>query len=478
MSLFCVNRTKKRQKRYDSDARKLANRLKEMKKLYFIGIGGVSMAALARLCAALGYSVSGTDRNENGQTARLRAEGVPVTVGEGRVQTMPEVDLVVYSLAVPPTHPLLVLAAKKNIPVVSRPAFLGALQRRYPVSIGIAGMHGKSSTVGMCAEILQVAGKHPTVLSGADLSAEEGSYRRGDDGLLLFEACEYKDAFLHFAPTHAAVLNTEWEHTDYFRNLAAVRASFSAYLSAATLTYAVLSERERAFFSPHFAQTETFGEGGNFSAAEITAGDGRYSFSLRENGQVLGRVNLRVPGRFQVDNALAAAALCRRVGISGEDTVKGLCAYAGTARRMQRISLADGGAVYLDYAHHPTELAAALQTAKELGKGVVCVFQPHTYSRVASFHQAYADLLRTADFAGVLPIYAAREKKTLGMSGEKLAKEAHATFLPDFEAAVTFLLAHAGAGRTLLLAGAGDIEKVLTLLPLAEKGSTPSATEL
>lgn len=432
------------------------------------------MAALAHLCLDLGYSVEGIDRAGNEHTERLKSAGISVTVGEEMPQELPAADLYVYTLAVPLTHPLLTLARQKGIPTVSRPAFLGAIQLLYPVRVAVAGMHGKSSTVGMCAEILKAAGKRPTVLSGADLSPKEGSYRRGDAELLLFEACEYRDAFLHFFPTHAAVLNTEWEHTDYFADVAAVNASFSAFLSSGALSLAVLPQEERDLFSPPNARILTFGEEGDYRAANLSQKEGVYSFDLLEKGVLLGRVKLQVPGRFQVKNALAAAALCRSLGIPAEKNVTGLCLYQGTARRMQKIRLTEGRALYLDYAHHPTELKAALSTAKEMGKGVACVFQPHTYSRVAAFHAAYAESLFSLEAAGVLPIYAARERDTLGMSAEKLARESRAVFLPDFKAAADFLLKNAGEGRTLLLAGAGDIEKVLSFLPLAEKESTVS----
>ncbi len=433
------------------------------KKIYFLGIGGVSMSALAALCLDKGLLVFGSDRTENSATLALKERGASVEIGETGAG-LNEADLLVYTLAVSQSHPILQKAKALGIPTVSRSVFLGAIARRYERCAAVCGMHGKSSTVGMSARLLsQTLGA--TVLSGAPLSNNEGCYRAGNDALLLMEACEYKAAFLDFFPTHAALLNMEWEHTDYYKSEAAVRRAFRRFARKRSLCCLVLHKGIKGISVRRGVSLLTFGEGGDFYAEKREETQGRFSFDLCLRGENLGRVALQALGAHQVENALAAAALSFSLGVPKTALSSLLSSYGGIPRRMERKGECRKAPLYLDYAHHPSELSAALSTAESMGE-VVLVFQPHTYSRALAFKREFLSLFRRVGLCGLLPVYAAREKAIEGADSAALAREAGVAFLPDFSAAAHFLSENAKEGRILLLVGAGDVESVLPYIDM------------
>lgn len=424
--------------------------------VYFLGIGGSGMYGLAALAQDMGIPVTGSDRAEGKNTARLRARGILLRREEEPIPD--EIIAVVYSLAVPEDHPRILEALARGLLVLDRASFLGILMTAFDTRVAVAGSHGKSSTTAMCAAILTAAGRAPTVLSGADLSREEGSYRAGARDLLLLEACEYRDAFLSFLPTHALVLGVSWEHTDYFPDRASAVRSFYRFLHRDGVRVSVAPPGE-------LAADVTFGCGGEFTAQEVTLTKEGSSFLLCRGEHAIGRVSLSALGAFQVENAVAAAALCASLGVSNEDILSGLSSYTGIPRRMERRGFLRGVPLYLDFAHHPRELLCALRSASLLGKPLAVVFEPHTYSRTKSFFEEYVRALRMPHMAGVLPIYPARECDSLGVSSVILAEAAGVAFLPDYPHAARFLTRAAGKGCTLLLVGAGGVEGVLSHLP-------------
>jgi UDP-N-acetylmuramate--alanine ligase len=306
----------------------------------------------------------------------------------------------------------------------------------------------------MCAEILRTAGVSPTVVSGADLDSE-GSFRRGDGDVLLFEACEYRDAFPSFCPTHALALGVSWEHPDYFPDKASVTRSFHAFLHGKTVTCSV---------APAMSELSAdiiFGHGGSVTAEAVTRAEEGHCFLLCRAGRAVGRVSLHVSGDFQIENALGAAALCHSLGIRDEDVVKGLSSYRGIPRRMEKCGTLRGVPLYLDFAHHPKELFCAMRTARGFGRPVAAVFEPHTYSRTKAFFEEYARVLRMPHMAGVLPIYAAREKDTGVVSSAMLSEKIPGCYLAkDFEDAKAHILESAKDGDIVMTVGAGDVFKI------------------
>ncbi len=425
--------------------------------LYFLGIGGSGMYGVARLSHAMGFSVTGSDGSESRNLVSLRKLGIPLC--DENEPLPPCISVLVYSLAVPMTHPRICEAKARGIRILDRASFFGEIMRVFPRRAAVSGSHGKSSTTAMCAEILACAGMSPTVVSGASLGIGADSVREGDGDILLFEACEYKDAFLSFSPTHALVLDVSWEHTDYFPDRRAVMRSFSSFLEGESVTCRVAPKGL-------FSADVTFGEGGDYTAEACVPTREGSVFLLCKNKVPLGRVCLSVLGTYQVENALGAAALCASLGASEEDIVRGLCRFRGISRRMEKRGYLRGSPLYLDFAHHPKELLCALKTASCFGRPVAAVFEPHTYSRTKSFFEEYVRVLRLPHMAGVLPVYAARESEDTGVSASCLAKEAGVAFLPDYAHAAQFLIRAAGKGCTLLLIGAGGVEGVLPYLPL------------
>lgn len=424
--------------------------------VYFLGIGGSGMYGVARLALAMGFTVLGSDARKTQNTALLRRIGVPLF--DENTPLPDGVAFLVYSLAVSASHPRILDAERRNIPILDRAAFLGALMRAFPKRAAVAGSHGKSSTTAMCAEILTRAGMSPTVVSGASLGRGEDSFREGEGDILLFEACEYKDAFLSFSPTHALVLDVSWEHTDYFPDYEATKRSFSAFIHGKSVVCAV---------SPAglFDADVTFDDGGDYTATESFETREGSVFLLCKKGLPMGKVTLSAHGAYQIQNALGAAALCQTLGASDADVIQGLSHFAGIPRRMEKRGYLRGSPLYLDFAHHPKELLSALKTASRFGRPLAAVFEPHTYSRTKTFFEEYVRLLRLPHIAGVLPIYAAREKEDPSVSSERLAREAGIDYLPDYAHAASFLVRAAGNGCTLLLVGAGGVEEVLSHLP-------------
>ncbi len=437
----------------DEQRKELSKKLSSSKHLYFIGIGGSGMYGCARLASDLGFFVSGTDDLVSKNTERLVREGIAVTVGEA---TLPKkTDAVVYSLAVSEEHPVLRDAREKSIPCIDRADFLGVLTERFETRVAVAGSHGKSSTVGMCAEIFSRAGLSPTVIAGADLDTYDGGYKRGEGKLVLMEACEYCDAFLSFFPTHAVVLNAEWEHTDYFLNENETKSSFCRFLNGKSVRFRVAGR------STGFSADATVPDERGIHAEELLLENGCALFALCEGEKRQGSVRLRTLGVHQCENALAAYAVARSLGVSSKTAIEGLNAFSGIGERMERVGTVGGTPLYLDYAHHPTELRATLACARTLAERVVCVFEPHTFSRLHAFLEDLSSLLAIPEKTGVLPVYPARETNIYGVSSEKLAAKCGARLLPDFKSAAEFLKQNARENTVLLLVGAGRVREVL-----------------
>ncbi len=463
-------------------AERIAQIMENAKGVWFLGIGGVSMSALAEYTLALGRRVGGSDRTETARTDRLRSLGALLAAEE--TGEIPEgYGVVVYTVAVQETHPQYTYARKVGIPCVSRADYLGWLIAGYRRRVGIAGMHGKSTCTAMCAEILMRA-ENPTVFAGAELPAFGGNTGRvgAAGGTVLFEACEYKDSFLDLCPNIAVVLNIGMDHVDYFHSPEQVRASFRRYADLAaggTLLWNLDDPESRNAFSERLgAKTFSVSEAGaDFRAEHVRTERGSVCFDLREKGREPYPVKARAVGLHNVYNALAAAAAARLAGAEPETVTKALAGYRGVARRMEYRGEMNGSPVYDDYAHHPDEIRATLAGARELvprGGRLVCVYQPHTYSRTDGLFGSFTTAFRSADAVLFTDIYAARETNESGVTSQLLANAVaaggtDAFYTGDLSRTAKAVSEYLRPDDLLLIMGAGDVENLFAVLPIQTK---------
>ena len=438
-------------------------------RVYFCGIGGVSMSGLALMLKKDGIQVAGSDLKPSQATRMLEAAGIPVFYGQKAENLSPDWDLFVYTAAVNAENPEFIQAKRLGLPIMSRAALLGQIMGQYSYSIGVAGTHGKTTTTGMVSHILLAAKTDPTISIGGFLPVLSGNTRIGGPHYFLAEACEYTDSFLELNPSLAIILNVEAEHLDYFKDLAHVRASFHDYASRVPAGGTVVISDKIPQFQELVqqipAQVVTVGSPkADYFAQEITVDDhGRPSFILMHHGQPLERVSLGVPGLHNVDNALAALAASQSLGLPLAAALQGLADFAGVDRRFQYKGTCNGATVVEDFAHHPTELAATLATAALIPHNTLwCAFQPHTYSRTIDFLDDFARVLSQADHVLLADIYAAREKNDGRIHSKDLAERinqagGHGEYLGDISAIADHLTAHVKPGDLVLVLGAGDI---------------------
>ena len=453
--------------RYGADA--IAAAVAGKRKLWFIGIGGVHMASMALLAAERGFAVAGSDRAAGEGTARLSAAGIPVYFGHEAARVV-GFDAVIYTLAISPDNPEYKAAVHMGLPLFSRADFLSFLMGAYPCRVGVAGSHGKSTVTAMLAEIFAVAGRAPTVFCGAPLRGAGASVwqERGQD--FIFEACEYEDSFLCFSPTLAVILNVGYDHVDYFASPGAVEGSFAAFAGLPGERGRVLynAEDEAAFRCVRGSGSvcHSFGiERGDYRAEEVSFFEGRGRFvPVLPSGERLETVSLRVVGRHNVANAMAALAAAHLCGVPPRAILTGLAAFGGAGRRMEYRGMLRGARLYDDYAHHPDEIAATLAAARQMvGNGrLFAVFQSHTYSRTAAFFREICAALQAADRVLIAPIYAARETDTRGMHAAALAAGVgeKASAPGELPAIAAMLLTELMPGDMAVIMGAGDIDRI------------------
>ncbi|HBJ19400.1 MAG TPA: UDP-N-acetylmuramate--L-alanine ligase [Clostridiales bacterium] len=442
--------------------------------ILFVGVGGVSVRTLAMYSARLGYPVRGCDREESPATDALRAAGIFVT-SHHAAENARGAGLVVYTLAVPEDVPELRYAREHHIPAVSRAEFLGALMTRFGTRIGVSGSHGKSGTTAKLAAMFRLAGRRPTVFCGADLG-EGTPWLFGGEDTLIYEACEYRDSFLHFFPTVSVFLNLELDHTDYFPDLDALTASFLAAADRSPVSVLNADDRNlRTVAERTKSRPILFGEGEDFDFGyRVTdISHGYVTFRAYEGGEALGDVTLGTPGRFQAVNATAAIAAARTVGIDFSYLRAALHRDTGIPRRLERLGTFRGRPVYYDYAHHPTEIRTTLKTLSEMtGGGVTVIFSPHTYSRTAALFSDFVGALRTATSVVLLPIYPAREAPIPDITSEALAEAIGESAVVQSAAdAVSYVVEHTEGAIVLL--GAGDLTLPLAQIRASLDGKKP-----
>ena len=442
-------------------------------KVHFTGIGGISMSGLAQILMNAGFEVSGSDRSASDLTRKLEEEGARIFYGQRADNITDDIGLLVYTAAVKDDNSEIVRAKELGIPLMSRAELLGQMMKNYDTSIAVSGTHGKTTTTSMLTQILLAADADPTVSVGGMLPSIGGNIRIGKSGCFVTEACEYTNSFLSFFPTVAVILNIEEDHLDFFKDINDIRNSFAKFASLIPESGLLVIDSDiddiPEITKNVKGEVVTVSKTGpaDLTAANITYNEtGCASFDVIKDQKSIMRLQLEVPGKHNISNALAAVAVCLHMGISPECIQKGLGDFTGTERRFQFKGKLGGATVIDDYAHHPTEIAATLSAAKNYPHNKIrVVFQPHTYTRTKALFDDFVRELSAADEIVLADIYAAREKNDIGISSNDLCealknngKDAH--YFGSFDEIENYMLQNISPGDLLITMGAGDIVKV------------------
>jgi UDP-N-acetylmuramate--alanine ligase len=403
------------------------------RRVHFVGIGGIGMSGIAELLANLGYEVSGSDAKRSEVTTRLeKSFGVMVFEGH-KAQQVSGADVVVYSSAVRPTNPEIVEARERGIPVIPRAEMLAELMR-LRFSIAVAGSHGKTTTTSMIALVLERAGLDPTAVIGGRLSTFGSNARLGRGDYMVAEADESDRSFLKLWPSIAVVTNIDDEHMESYGSLAALQDAFVEFVNKVPFYGAAVACADDSNLRATFPRVSRrlFTYGIDHAEAHVLATDvelgsfgGRCLVHRRGAGgiETLGRIDLAVPGRHNLLNALAAVAVGERIGLDFDRIATALAGFHGAERRFERHGEVNGVLVIDDYGHHPTEIAAVMAAARAtLGRRLIVAFQPHRHSRTAHLLDAFGPALRDADEIVLSDIYAAGEEAIAGVTVDRLAE--------------------------------------------------------
>lgn len=441
--------------------------------IHFIGIGGISMSGLAEILLGEDFIISGSDAKESPLTDSLAQKGAKIFYGQRASNIGDDVEVVVYTAAIHPDNPEFACAVEKGIPMLTRAQLLGQIMRNYETPIAVSGTHGKTTTTSMISQILLEGNCDPTISVGGILPTIGGNIRVGQSETFVTEACEYTNSFLSFFPKISIILNIDADHLDFFKDLDDIRHSFRRFAELLPSDGALIINAD----TPRYEEITkdlpckiiTYGleNQAQYQAADITYDKyGHASFTVIKDGKKAGNFYLKVPGIHNVSNALAAIALAQLLGISNDTIAKGLGSFTGTERRFQYKGEVAGVTIIDDYAHHPTEIQATLQAAKNYPHGKVwCVFQPHTYTRTKALLPEFAQALTLADHVVLADIYAARETNTIGISSQDVQKKIQELGTPceyfsTFDEIENFLLKSCTQGDLLITMGAGDVVNI------------------
>lgn len=437
--------------------------------VHMIGIGGSSMSGLAGLLRERGYEVTGSDNYESGHVRALRAQGIPVAVGHA-AENVRGAALVIYSAAIAPSNPERREAERLGIAQMERSTLLGQLMEGYRQAIGVSGTHGKTTTTAMLTKILMDCGLDPAVHIGGDYDYIGGSTRQGARDVFVAEACEFHSSFLEMTPTVAIVLNIQEDHLDYYKDLDDIAREFERFVAKVPREGIAIGngddENVRRMLQTCACRAETFGfdEACDWRPINLETDDeGKSHFVLVHRGEALCPVTLRVAGRFNVLNALAALAAARAVGADLSEAARALSTFENAHRRFELTSVTDGVRVYQDYGHNPVEMAGALSVATlQKHNRLWAVMQPHTYSRVKRLFNDYIHCCDAADEILITDICAAREVDPGDINSQMLVDAIAATgqrvrLTPTFDDAEAYLRAHWQPGDLVLTMGCGNI---------------------
>ena len=430
------------------------------KRVHFIGVGGVSMSALALYVIKAGYTVSGSDISANDFTLSLENLGAKIYYGH-LAENVENADVIVYSSAIDKANPELLRAKELGVKIYERSAFLSLLLKRYDNVIGISGCHGKTTVTAMLTHIFVTAKKQVTSFIGGQ-DAVYGNFLHGDSNeFCICEACEFKKNFLRLNPTLAVVTNVDSDHLDTYPSLEEIKKAYQEFATGKVTLYNADDVNSRYLFS---GACFTFGiqENAQIRGVNLKCDAGYYSFSVSEYGVKRVRIRLKIQGLHNVYNSLTAIAVARYYGVNYRYIKKALENFTGVKRRGETLAVINGVKYVADYAHHPSEIMATLKGVDKNETAIV--FQPHTFSRTKALKKEFVNALKEFDVA-IYKTFPARENfdaegSAYSLYGE-LKKENFSTeYLPDERTLTVYLNGKSKTKKQILFLGAGDLYSV------------------
>jgi len=446
--------------------------LSKLRHIHFVGIGGIMMSGIAEILHKRDYIVSGSDRDHSTMTDHLRHIGISVSIGHFEDNVVGP-ELVVYSSAVPNDNVELVKARSLEIPVISRAEMIGLLMPEYNTSIAISGAHGKTTTTSMLSTIINKSEFDPTILVGGIAANLGSNVQIGDTSVMLLEACEYKENFLHFNQNVGVILNIDEDHLDYFDDLEHIIQAFIKFAQKIPEDGVLIINNDdynaKKVISHVDCEVLTFGINttSDFQARNITFNnEGHSKFEVYHDDELFGAFILKFPGQHNIANALAAIVSAYTMEIPIDIIIDAVKSYEGTKRRFDILGKYNEALIIDDYAHHPNEIKATLAAVSKLPcEKITCIFQPHTYTRTNDLLLQFASAFNEADSIIITDIYAAREENTVNIHAKDLVNEIanendKVKYIATFDEIVDYLKSTAQENEIILTLGAGNVREI------------------
>lgn len=443
--------------------------LKDIKKIHFVGIGGAGMSAIARVLVEMGYIVSGSDLNKTETTNKLEKLGANIFWGHSS-ENIHDTQAIVVSTAIPETNPEVEKAREKNIPIFHRADIVAHLMLQYQ-GIAVAGAHGKTTTTSMIAVMLEHAGVDPTIIIGGEVDYLNGNAKLGSGKYMVAEADESDGSFLKFSPQIAVVTNIENDHMDFYKTMDNILHTFKKFLhklpsdiglGILCFDNAYIRDLVHEVNRPYISYA--IDHDAHYMARNIRTQGAMTTYDVYHEEQLLGTIKICVPGRHNVANSLATVVVGLRIGLTFEQIAEGLSYFQGAKRRFQTKARIHGVWIIDDYAHHPTEIMTTLLAARQTEpKRLICVFQPHRYSRTKFLRSEFGGAFQSSDILILTDIYAAGEFPIPGITGEVLKEEVErqtdmqVIYIPDKDKIARYLNEIVETGDLVITMGAGNV---------------------
>jgi UDP-N-acetylmuramate--alanine ligase len=444
---------------------------RKIKRIHFIGIGGIGMSGIAEVLLNLGYTISGSDAQQSDTTSRLQKLGAKVAIGHD-AKNVCNSDVVVISTAVKENNPEVIEAHRKNIPVIPRAEMLAELLKM-KFSVAVSGSHGKTTTTSMISTILAESGHDPTMVIGGKLASIGSNARLGDGEIIVAEADESDGSFLKLSPTIAIITNIDREHLDYYPGINEIKDAFVKFANIVPFYGCTImcsdNEYVREILPLIKRKIITYGieHLADYTARDIKFMGHKTIYGLGYKGKQWGNIELNVPGMFNVNNSLAAIAVCRELEVDLTAIKEGLMKFSGVQRRLEIKGKFAGITVVDDYGHHPTEIKETLSAARQVWKDrLIVVFQPHRFTRTKALFDEFTKAFTDADILILNDIYPASEEPIAGINSAALwaaikqLGHPRVEYIANQKETVEFLLGMVKPKDTVITLGAGSIYKI------------------